>query len=44
MKKLTRVHGIHAPAPRATAWAALLAACLASGVFLFLLAVWRALF
>lgn len=44
MRTVTRVHGIHAPAPRATAWAALLAACLANGVFLFLLALWRAIF
>jgi hypothetical protein len=44
MSKIARVHRVHAPAPRATAWAALLAACLASGVFLFLLALWRAFF
>lgn len=39
-----RVHGIHAPAPRATAWAALLTACVASVFFLSLLLIWSLIF
>jgi len=38
------VHGIHAPAPRLTPWAALIAATLLSLVFLAGLGLWRVFF